>query len=442
MKKRYVSLLLCVVILSAMLLVGCSSGKTGGQIARESRSGVVRIIALGADGYYSFGSAFGVGEAGKETDTFVTNYHVVNTAVSNDDGYLLGWLPVISVWIMKNDTAWNPVTGLDTSQCIPCTVIYQGDSAYPDFAVIKAIEKPKDRVALPLQDDESSLSVGDQVYVLGYPGTSDQFEYGTYGQTYVTGVEDVTVTSGVVSRFTTSGAFGNSRLIQHDATINHGNSGGPLLDEHGAVVGINTYGIGMDAYTLDDNTYASVRIKYVKDALDEMDIRYDVYSSGTDWLVICVIIAVIAVVVIAAAVIAVVMSKKRKPGELPPPPQPPQPPQPTKTDDSGFRVQGTNGALNGKRVYISTSSPLIIGRDRDSCNMPVPDGTPGVSRQHCSLFMKDGKLYIEDLGSSHGTFIAPGRKLAAREPIEMRAGDSFYIGSPNESFVIDVKRDH
>lgn len=144
---------------------------------------------------------------------------------------------------------------LDTSQCIPCTVIYQPDSNFPDFAVIKAAEKPADRVALPLQDKEDSLATGDTIYVLGYHSTSDDFEYGNYGQNYVADVEDVTVTGGVVSRFTTSGLLGDTRLIQHDAVINHGNSGGPLINEHGAVVGINTYSFGMDPSDYSDNTY-------------------------------------------------------------------------------------------------------------------------------------------------------------------------------------------
>ena len=51
-----------------------------------------------------------------------------------------------------------------------------------------------------------------------------------------------TVTKGIVSavnRSTVDGAFGG--LVQTDAAINHGNSGGPLLNMRGEVVGVNTY---------------------------------------------------------------------------------------------------------------------------------------------------------------------------------------------------------
>ena len=53
-----------------------------------------------------------------------------------------------------------------------------------------------------------------------------------------------TVTVGVVSGLnrTLPGAVGTDiePMIQTDAAINHGNSGGPLLDLNGDVIGINT----------------------------------------------------------------------------------------------------------------------------------------------------------------------------------------------------------
>ena len=141
-------------------------------------------------------------------------------------------------------------------------------------------------------------------YALGYPGSSDETEEGNYGSSLVADVDDVTVTSGVVSRFSEGSSLGNTRLIQHDAQINHGNSGGPLIDESGAVIGINTYGIGGDASTGDVNSYYSVRISYVRDKLDELGISYDVAGGGSAW----VFIVIGLVIVLAAA--AFVLWKK------------------------------------------------------------------------------------------------------------------------------------
>ena len=72
--------------------------------------------------------------------------------------------------------------------------------------------------------DSDSLPVGAPVMAIGNPFGLDQ-----------------TVTTGIVSakeRFIGAGPY--DAFIQTDASINPGNSGGPLVDVHGALVGINT----------------------------------------------------------------------------------------------------------------------------------------------------------------------------------------------------------
>ena len=81
--------------------------------------------------------------------------------------------------------------------------------------------------AFPLSlGDSSSLVVGDQVVAIGSP-------FGLEG----------TVTSGIVSalhrEMTSPNNFAIDNSIQTDAAINHGNSGGPLLNAEGKVVGVN-----------------------------------------------------------------------------------------------------------------------------------------------------------------------------------------------------------
>ena len=68
---------------------------------------------------------------------------------------------------------------------------------------------------------------GEEVIALGYP-----FRY-TLG-------ESMTVTTGIISAFRTSGGVA---YIQTDSDINFGNSGGPLLNLRGQVVGMNTAGL-------------------------------------------------------------------------------------------------------------------------------------------------------------------------------------------------------
>lgn len=433
MKKRILAWTLITVLLITLLSSTALASNSGSKIAAESRSGVVRVVSLGPDGRYSLGTAFGVGKAGKETDTFVTNHHVVYGTYQTESGAIMD-LPAVSVWILKNNNAWNPATGLDTTQCIPCEIIYASESGYPDLAIIQATEPVPGRVALPLLADEDTLEAGDAIYALGYPGSSDYTEQGIYGEKLVAGVEDVTLTSGVVSRFTTSATFGNTRLIQHDAQINHGNSGGPLLNEKGAVVGINTYIFGHEGISSGDKiSSASIRIQYAIDALDELGIEYDVYSSVPVWLVVVIIVIV---VLVAAAVVVVVLKKKKSPA---PAAQPQTAPQaaPVMAADNRPRIQGLAGTFAGQRYTIEPS--VRIGRDPNKNDLVYPANAQGISGVHCVLMVDDGQVWLKDLGSTYGTYLANGQRLAANEAAKLNIGDRFWLGSEKELFVIAPK---
>jgi S1-C subfamily serine protease len=95
-----------------------------------------------------------------------------------------------------------------------------------DVALIKIDPKGKKLVALPL-GDSSALQVGQKVLAIGNP-------FGFQS----------TLTTGIVSALgrtvqTSQTAF-IDEAIQTDAAINRGNSGGPLINSHGEVIGINS----------------------------------------------------------------------------------------------------------------------------------------------------------------------------------------------------------
>lgn len=103
-----------------------------------------------------------------------------------------------------------------------------GTDPYTDLAVIKVDVNPSLLHPLPL-GDSSNLRVGDQVAAIGNP-------FGLSGS----------MTSGIVSQLgrllSTPGtaSFSIPDVIQTDAAVNPGNSGGPLLNMKGQVIGINT----------------------------------------------------------------------------------------------------------------------------------------------------------------------------------------------------------
>lgn len=95
-----------------------------------------------------------------------------------------------------------------------------------DVALIKIDPKGKQLASLPL-GDSSTLQVGQKVLAIGNP-------FGFQS----------TLTTGVVSALgrtvQTSDTTFIDAAIQTDASINRGNSGGPLIDTHGDVIGINS----------------------------------------------------------------------------------------------------------------------------------------------------------------------------------------------------------
>ncbi|MBB2822838.1 UNVERIFIED_ORG: serine protease Do [Rhizobium esperanzae] len=118
------------------------------------------------------------------------------------------------------DNALDIKVTLDDGTELPAKLV--GTDPKSDVAVLKiAAGKPLQTIDW---DDSDRLKLGDQILAIGNP-----FGIGT------------TVTAGIVSargRDLHSGPYDD--FIQIDAPINHGNSGGPLVDREGKVVGINT----------------------------------------------------------------------------------------------------------------------------------------------------------------------------------------------------------
>ncbi|MBS3071636.1 trypsin-like peptidase domain-containing protein [Candidatus Pacearchaeota archaeon] len=95
-----------------------------------------------------------------------------------------------------------------------------------DVALLKVSENIE---ALELADS-SNLQVGKKVIAIGNP----------YGLSF-------TVTEGIISALDRSGPGGNNIYIQTDVSLNPGNSGGPLIDTEGKVIGINNFKVGGEA---------------------------------------------------------------------------------------------------------------------------------------------------------------------------------------------------
>jgi len=179
-----------------------ASGFTPGQIYRQNHQGVVEITVstaqqtpMGNQEAEAQGSGFVIDSDGH----IVTNDHVVDNSDS------------VSVRFWNGNTYDASVVGTDPST---------------DLAVIK-VDAPSSVLHPVSFGDSSNVQVGDPVVAIGSPF----------------GLEE-TVTSGIVSalhrQIQALNKFTINDAIQTDAAINHGNSGGPLFNAAGQVIGVNS----------------------------------------------------------------------------------------------------------------------------------------------------------------------------------------------------------
>jgi S1-C subfamily serine protease len=192
---------------------------TSGQVARPllgngfdpakiyaTRSaGVVTIYSYFSDGQRSQGSGFVVSSEGH----VLTNSHVVSNAGEGSTAVR----GASRVYVVFAD-----------GDRIPASIV--GWDLFNDTGVVKV--DPQDHAVAPVPfGDSSRVVVGEPVAAIGSP----------FGQESSLAVGVVSATERSIDSLTS--AYDVAGAIQIDAPINHGNSGGPLLDAGGRVIGIN-----------------------------------------------------------------------------------------------------------------------------------------------------------------------------------------------------------
>lgn len=247
---RKLKKIFCFLIVALTVYIPSVTVNAANENVQNARNGVVRVIDYSeqADGYWiSSGTGFAIGNPGEAVSYFITNNHVI---VDDPE----------QVYIVLDNLN-------EADSVIPAKVI--ATWPYPDIAILQ-IESPiTDRSALPLGSGQN-LEVTDDIYCLGFPGVSDGMN--DEGQNYPSTIDDITVTSGTVTKEKTN--YMETTCVQIDAVINHGNSGGPLINENGEVVGINTYGAINDDGTAADGTNYSIYIDYVVEYCNDNGIPF------------------------------------------------------------------------------------------------------------------------------------------------------------------------
>lgn len=175
-----------------------------GALRQQARPAVLRVIAEGDD-FISSGTGFVLNEDGY----VATNHHVVADATS---------------FALHQGGRQASATLVWSSTALDLAILRMRGRLAGLKPVTLALSSPEEN------SDQNVLAVG-------FPGVSDELAVAA-------AAVDPTSTPGEVSRFF-EGTWGHGatlQIVQHTASINSGNSGGPLFDACGRVIGVNTSG--------------------------------------------------------------------------------------------------------------------------------------------------------------------------------------------------------
>ncbi len=211
-------------------------------VADSVGASVVAIQRVISDGE-QFGEASGTGVIITSDGEIVTNAHVVGDATT------------VNVRLPgESEPREGGVVAVDAAN---------------DLALIRIDVRGLDAATFA---DPGDLRVGDQVVAIGYALDLDG---------------DPSVTLGIVSALDRTLDIRNgvlNGLVQSDAAISSGNSGGPLVDANGHVVGINTAVANGDVDTAANDVSFAIGVEEVLDEVSELRDRADGTSSPEGYL--------------------------------------------------------------------------------------------------------------------------------------------------------------
>lgn len=432
---------------SLLIMLLVAAGSAGAldpeEVARMVDPSVVRIFVVGPNQMGS-GTGFVINRDGY----VATNFHVVLPHVES------GW----EIFIADG--------GVAPEHRRAATVIgaFPGD----DVAVLRVdgLDRPPVRFAA---DDDGRLAKGTPVFSIGFPGAGDRLGP----------VAEASFTPGTVSRQFSGAWFDGAptiRIIQHTAPTNPGNSGGPLVNGCGQVVGINTQrevalivgpgGIALATDTI-QGMFLSSHSSVLLEKLKELEIPFtaareacetavggalagfNIYAAALALLALVTAVLtwvfkprpVVQVVVrcgrlVEDCVVAVESAIKRLgPGGASVRGEratgPAGEPAPA-AEAAGWVLSGADSGGRPVELVLSAGElrgarrGLVIGRSRFRADKVLRD--PGVSPRHARLVALADAIGIVDLKSSRGT-VVDGEKLEPHgEPAALGHGSRVKLG--------------
>ena len=237
-KKSSLGVVMGLVLVVGLVLTEMVWAVVPTETVEKARNATVLVATQNENN--SMGSGFGSGVLISETGIVLTNYHVIHRA------------EVIRVWF------YNP----EDSNYSYAKVI--GIDPVADLALLQLELDPDLPPPVYLEIEQEIPTIAEPVVAIGHP----------------VGLQ-WTVTTGTINHQERPGKITPYvNIIQHSAEINKGNSGGPLINANGDIVGINTYMLAPEgqwagvAYAVrGDTVYDSVQ-----QMLEDGDVTYAAFK--------------------------------------------------------------------------------------------------------------------------------------------------------------------
>jgi S1-C subfamily serine protease len=168
----------------------------------------------------------------------------IRTDISQGSGFIIadGGYIVTNAHVMEGATAAEIIT---YDKKTHGGVLKLGEDKNMDIILLKISETEYNPLEL---EDSDNIQVGEKVIAIGNP----------LGLSF-------SVSGGIVSAVNREGENGIAAYIQTDAALNSGNSGGPLIDTNGKVIGINNFKISDS-----ENIGFALESNYIKKAVNDI----------------------------------------------------------------------------------------------------------------------------------------------------------------------------
>lgn len=350
--------------------------------------------------------------------------------------------------------------------------------AQKDLAILKADDLPGTPL---LFADAAQVHVPQSVYAIGFPSASDDLAAGR-------GLGDpASFTQPKISTGSLKGDYqmaGNIHAWEHQAPIHSGNSGGPLVNACGQVVGTNTLG-----HTQAQSTFVAVALEELMPELNRLGLPFTqartacraemalpLWLKGLSLGIVLLLLGSIAYLLRLRAQIKAGLHPRidsvllRRLVGLEPKPSADKQGFQWRRDEHGrlYRFDPIQGVIYQEdqarldqveaqtprtapvsakqltlvsptghpEIKLAANQTITLGRDPNQVDYCIEQAA--ISARHLSLDYNGHSLLVEDLGSTNGSYLDGVRLIA---PTELRPGQLLSLGAASGLLDYHIKSD-